>query len=94
MECKSEYSPDMLDINSYIARYEGYTKLRRLFTILERCPDLRREAFLVLHEELRKGSDIPLYFKLFEANIPELGLSVDMEWIEDVERISSAKYRR
>lgn len=93
MESKSAYYSDILDINSYVARYEGYTKLRRLFAILNGCPSLRREAFLILHDELRKGSDIPLYFKLFESNVPELGLSVDMEWIEVVERASSAKYR-
>jgi hypothetical protein len=83
-----------LDVPTYAARYDGYSKLKRLLFIIDHSKNLRDEAFVCLKNALKRGSNTGMYLKM--ADIPNVGVpfSIDMKWVEEVEKASDARYQR
>ena len=85
-----------LKLSEYITRYDGYTKVQRLIFIAEKCSNLQEEAYRLLLEELKRGTNTTLYVKIFELVGPALGYGSDFdrEWYESIERRESIKLER
>ena len=81
-----------LNVNAYIARYDGYTKLQRLIFIAEKCANLQEEAYGLLFKELKRGSNTALYLT-FTAQVGNSN-DFDREWVETIERRELAKLER
>jgi COP9 signalosome complex subunit 1 len=81
-----------LNLNSYIARYDGYTKLQRLIFIAEKCANLQEDAYRLLLIELKRGCNTAMYLKL-TAQLGN-GTDFDREWVETIERRELAKLER
>ena len=85
-----------LNLEEYIARYDGYTKTQRLLFIAEKCTNLQEDAYRLLINELKKGSNTGLYIKLYEqVGAGRISCAeFDREWVEAVERRESIKLER
>lgn len=84
-----------LNLEEYIARYDGYTKTQRLLFIAEKCTNLEEDAYRLLIKELKKGSNTGLYLKLYEQDgASNCRGEFDREWVEAVERRESIKLER
>mmetsp|Transcript_18915 Transcript_18915/g.49627 ORF Transcript_18915/g.49627 Transcript_18915/m.49627 type:complete len:475 (-) Transcript_18915:524-1948(-) len=72
------------DLEGYIIRYSGHTKIARLQLIAQTCPALQVEAYQLLMRELRTGLNVELYSKL----AGELGPQFDTSpgWAEETDR--------
>ncbi|KAI9189941.1 hypothetical protein H9P43_001374 [Blastocladiella emersonii ATCC 22665] len=82
-----------LDLDTYIAGYEGRAKIGRLIFIASRCPPLAADAYkaalaLIKDETL----DSALYLDIaarFNAHLADAGLppaEIDSAWVEDAQR--------
>ena len=85
-----------LDLDLYISRYNGNTKLQRLTFIAERCPNLQEATYRKLLLEIRKGSNTALYMKIHDIVGSSLvrDASLDFEWVDNTERRELMKLER
>lgn len=81
-----------MNLNTYIARYDGYTKLQRLIFIAEKCANLQEDAYRLLLIELKRGCNTASYLK-YSAQLGQ-GTDFDREWVETIERRELAKLER
>lgn len=86
--------PPHLNVATYVSRYTGPTKLRRLMFICENFPELRGDALLALHTELKTGFNTELFLKMREASVDSTLFSGDESWIEMTERTSNQTLSR
>jgi hypothetical protein len=66
-----------LNLTQYITRYKGQTKLMRLNSIADKCPELRIEALRLLIDELKKGVNTTLYASICQFSNGSLGADYD-----------------
>ncbi|KAI9663886.1 MAG: hypothetical protein M1821_007376 [Bathelium mastoideum] len=59
--------PPKFDLESYIANYDGRTRIDRLFTIGTCCPLFSVEALRTAVREAKQGKDVDLYLNLCQA---------------------------
>lgn len=85
-----------LNLTQYIDRYDGYTKLQRLLFIADKCPNLQEDAYRLLLNELKRGSNTAMYLKVYEqvGAAVNCGAEFDREWVETVENRESIKLER
>ena len=74
------------DLDAYISRYSGYTKLRRLDWIAQRCPPLAPECYRAALLLLRQGINTQAYREISARASQLLGqdCAEDTEWSEQV----------
>jgi len=78
--------PEDFDLQAYISPYVGHTKILRLIFIAEHCKDLEKEAYKLALEELKKTLNSTLYRALVEKVGADIGVTLDVSWIEGVDR--------
>ena len=83
-----------MNLNMYIDRYEGHTKLIRLLSIAEKCPNLQEEAYRMLLTELKRGSNTAMYVKIHSLVGSVLGVEMDKNWIDATEKKETTKLER
>jgi len=78
------------DLESYISRYEGMTKIQRLRFIARRCPEVKNEAYRLAIAELKMGINTAAYKEIMAEAGESLGpeQSLDAAWVESVDRKS------
>lgn len=76
-------NPFHLDLNTYISRYDGYTRIQRLFFIAENIEVLKADAIRLLHKELKTSINTSLYLKACE-------LAKEVSGLEDIAQVDSA----
>lgn len=76
----------MTDLDAYISRYGGYTKLRRLDWIAQRCPALAPDCYRAALTLLRQGINTQSYRDISTRAVVLMGPehAVDTEWAEQV----------
>lgn len=74
------------DLDAYISRYGGYTKLRRLDWIAQRCPALAPDCYRAALTLLRQGINTQSYREISTRAVVLMGPEhvVDTEWAEQV----------
>ncbi|CAM9604341.1 unnamed protein product [Chrysoparadoxa australica] len=87
--------PPGFDLESYIGRYSGRTRVLRLLFIAKRCPALAPAALRMALTDLKAGCDTQLYRTVI-AKGAELGLgpdyALDAAWVAQVERRAAQTY--
>ncbi|CAM9970279.1 unnamed protein product [Ectocarpus fasciculatus] len=80
--------PPNFDLDAYISRYGGYTKLRRLDWIAQRCPSLAPDCYRAALTLLRQGINTQSYREISTRAVVLMGPehAVDTEWAEQVDR--------
>ncbi|CAM9194326.1 unnamed protein product [Ectocarpus sp. 6 AP-2014] len=80
--------PPNFDLDAYISRYGGYTKLRRLDWIAQRCPALAPDCYRAALTLLRQGINTQSYRDISTRAVVLMGPehAVDTEWAEQVDR--------
>jgi COP9 signalosome complex subunit 1 len=78
------------DLQAYISRYEGPTRLNRLLFISEYCPEYQATALRILVDDLKRPSSLNtlLYQRLNHMGVfQQLGDGVyfDNQWVNDVD---------
>jgi len=84
----SASSAATLDLDSYIANYSGYTRLKRLSFIAEHQESLRHEALRLALEEVKRTSNTALYTELVNRDGGS-AFPADYSWIEAVDKKAS-----
>lgn len=74
------------DLEAYISRYGGYTKLRRLEWIAQRCPALAPDCYRSALALLRQGINTQSYREISARAVQLMGpeYAEDTEWAEQV----------
>lgn len=74
------------DLEAYVSRYSGHTKMHRLDWLSQRCPSLAPECFKVALALLRQGNNTAMYREMCARASGLLGseYAADKEWIEQV----------
>ncbi|KAI9807025.1 MAG: hypothetical protein M1825_005742 [Sarcosagium campestre] len=87
-----------LDLEAYIANYEGRTRLRRLLFIGENSTFLSHDALKAAVIEAKQGQDTNLYLEacsLLRKTAPEdADATPDQAWLEDTVKAASAETER
>ena len=78
------------DLQSYISRYEGSTRLSRLLFISEYCPEYQASALRILIDDLKSPSSLNtlLYHRLNHMGVFQQlgdGLCFDNQWVNDLD---------
>lgn len=76
----------MTDLDAYISRYSGYTKIRRLDWISQRCPELAPDCYRTALTLLRHGINTAAYREMCARARQVLGpeYAEDTEWVDQV----------
>ena len=69
-------------LRTYINRYAGYSKIDRLFFIIDHIDLLRLEALNFCIELCIKFNYVEAYEKLYQLYSSEISLAIDLEWIQ------------
>lgn len=80
------------DLETYINRYDGHTKVNRLLFIAERYPEKQGLCYRLATEELKKGRNTSAYRKLFETmgdKLAQAGVQPDFSWADGVDKLTS-----
>lgn len=79
-------NPKTADLDAYISRYNGYTKLRRLEWIAQRCPALAADCYRAALTLLRQGINTQSYREIAARAVQLMGpeYAEDTEWAEQV----------
>jgi COP9 signalosome complex subunit 1 len=81
---------ERFDLETYVAKYSGHTKTARLVFIAERCkefPQLQKNAYHMVVEMLKAGTNMSLYQKVAKDSSELLGASnFDPALVETVEK--------
>lgn len=89
---------ETLDLPTYLGRYEGYTKYRRLLFIAEKCQNLRDDALKALISGLKTTGNIAMYIQACGlANEAKLGPEysvVDAAWVDATEKECAVKIKK
>lgn len=74
------------DLDAYISRYGGYTKLRRLDWVAQRCPDLAPDCYRAALTLLRQGINTQSYRDISARAVQLMGpeYAEDTEWADQV----------
>lgn len=77
---------DIADLDVYISRYSGYTKLRRLDWISQRCPALAPDCYRAALTMLRNGLNTSAYREISARARQLMGpeYAEDTEWVAQV----------
>jgi len=75
--------PSNFDVQSYISRYAGPTRLVRLQLIAEECPSLQGEVIALIVRELTQSSNVNS--EVFRRNEGRLGQLLPADWADGVE---------
>lgn len=77
------------DLDAYISRYNGYTKLRRLEWIAQRCPSLAADCYRAALALLRQGINTQSYREIAARAVQLMGPehAEDTEWAEQVRAV-------
>lgn len=77
---------EFADLDAYISRYGGYTKLRRLDWIAQRCPALAPDCYRAALSLLRQGINTQSYRDISARAVVLMGpeYAEDTEWAEQV----------
>ena len=99
-EENASISPEIFDLHSYSAQYEGYTKLLRLqFIAANSSTALRQQAYTILLQTLRDS----LYSQFYQQIIPAMkslvngadiiksDLYLDENWIQNISIITAQR---
>jgi len=78
------------DLESYIARYSGYTKLARLQLVAKHCPRLEAQAYTLLAAELQLGVNTACY----RAHSARLAPLFEPTWCDEVDAAARANVER
>ncbi|CAM9801339.1 unnamed protein product, partial [Choristocarpus tenellus] len=80
--------PNFVDLEAYISRYTGFTRLNRLDWISNRCPELEPECLRTALTLLKQGINTSAYKELCKRAQAILGpeFALDNEWVEQVDR--------
>ncbi|CAM9536751.1 unnamed protein product [Pylaiella littoralis] len=80
--------PPNFDLDAYISRYGGYTKLRRLDWVAQRCPDLAPDCYRAALTLLRQGINTQSYRDISARAVQLMGpeYAEDTEWADQVDR--------
>lgn len=78
------------DLESYIARYSGPTKLARLQLVAKHCPRLEAQAFALLAAELRRGVNTDAY----RAHSERLAPLFEPGWCDEVDAAARLNLER
>lgn len=80
------------DLNTYISRYEGNTKIARLLFIAERFPEKQVEATKMAVDALKLTKNTTLYKKVFEKVGDKLGTgyTYDSQWADGTDKKAQA----
>jgi hypothetical protein len=60
------------DIDFYLENYSGFTKIRRMLCIAERCPALTEKLIERVHKELKLGNNTIIYKEIWEKHATTL----------------------
>lgn len=83
---KAVLAPPGFDLETYASRYTGNTKHQRLLLIAESSPDLQLDAYRLLLQDLRKGTNTRLYSKLSKELGAHLVPPGSNAWVEETDR--------
>lgn len=78
------------DLESYIARYSGYTKLARLQLVAKHCPRLEAQAYSLLAAEIQLGVNTDCY----RAHSARLAPLFEPSWCDEVDAAARANIER
>src|SRR6056297_1147082 len=86
------------DIDTYAARYAGYTKLRRLLFIAQHCKSRELDAYRLALDALTqpRSLNIQLYRKVMGLVAGRLGpaYSLDATWAEEIDKRAAMQKER
>jgi COP9 signalosome complex subunit 1 len=76
------------DLDKFVEKYSGYTKLVRLHFVGMRCPELRTKAFKKLEATTKSTSNVVFYQKTFRSLDPSLSsqFPYDESWAHSCEQ--------
>jgi COP9 signalosome complex subunit 1 len=76
------------NLQDYINRYQGHTKIARLIFIAERYPEKQGEAYKMSIDALKQTKNTPLYRKIFEKVADKLGApyTYDSSWADGIDK--------
>lgn len=79
-EIIEQVSNPSFDLDGYINSYTGYTKIRRLIYIAQRCPDLSLKAYRMAIDLLKAGLNTPLFTECVTLAREQWGTALDDKW--------------
>lgn len=85
----------MSDLDAYVSRYSGYTRIRRLDWISQRCPELASDCYRTVLSLLRHGINTAAYREMCARARQVLGpeYAEDTEWVAQVRLRPSCWWR-
>jgi len=87
-ECSGIIDAPNFDLEAYISRYDGITKIQRLQFIAKRCAAARNEAYRAAIDELKRGLNTELYREIMNQVGDSLGpgYRCDEDWIQQIDK--------